>query len=38
MHLEKFWLYQIQNAPLSAIIDFHMPNILQTVLVVSPLL
>ena len=32
MHLEKFWLNQIQNGPLSAIIYFHMPNILQTVL------
>ena len=29
---------QIQNGPLSAIIHFHMPNILQTVLDVSPLL
>ena len=38
MHLEKFWLVQIQNAPLSAIIYFHKPNILQTVLDVSPLL
>ena len=38
MHLEKFWLVQIQNGPLSAIIYFHMPNILQTVLDVSPLL
>ena len=38
MHLEKFWLDQIQNGPLSAIIYFHMPNILQTVLEVSPLL
>ena len=37
MHLEKFWLVQIQNGPLSAIIYFHMPNILQTVLDVSPL-
>ena len=36
MHLEKFWLNQIQNGPLSAIIYFHMPNILQTVLDVSP--
>ena len=36
--LEKFWLDQIQNGPLSAIIYFHMPNILQTVLDVSPLL
>ena len=33
MHLEKFRLDQIQNGPLSAIIYFHMPNILQTVLV-----
>ena len=31
-------VYQIQNGPLSAIIYFHMPNILQTVLDVSPLL
>ena len=31
MHLEKFRLDQIQNGPLSAIIYFHMPNILQTV-------
>ena len=38
MYLEKFWLDQIQNGPLSAIIYFHMPNILQTVLDVSPLL
>ena len=38
MHLEKFWLNQIQNGPLSAIIYFHKPNILQTVLDVSPLL
>ena len=38
MHLEKFWLNQIQNGPLSAIIYFHMSNILQTVLDVSPLL
>ena len=29
---------QIQNGPLSAIIYFHMPIILQTVLDVSPLL
>ena len=29
---------QIQNGPLSAIIYFHMHNILQTVLDVSPLL
>ena len=36
MHLEKFWLDQ--NGPLSAFIYFHMPNILQTVLDVSPLL
>ena len=35
---KKFWLDQIQNGPLSAIIFFHMPNILQTVLDVSPLL
>ena len=32
MHLEKFSLDQIQNDPLSAIIDFHIPNIWQTVL------
>ena len=32
MHLEKFWLDQIQNCPLSAIVYFHLPNILQTVL------
>ena len=32
MHYEKFRLNQIQNAPLSAIIYFHMPNIRQTVL------
>ena len=38
MHLEKFWLDQIQNGPLSAIIYFLMPNILQTVLYASPLL
>ena len=38
MHLEKFWLDQIQTGPLSAIIYFHMHNILQTVLDVSPLL
>ena len=39
MHLEKFWLDQIQNGPLSAIIIyFHMPNFLQTVLDASPLL
>ena len=38
MHLEKFWLIQIQNGPLSAIIYFHMPNILQTVLDASSLL
>ena len=37
MHLEKFWPDQIQNGPLSAIICFHMPNILQTVLDFSPL-
>ena len=34
MHLEKFWLDQIQNGPLSAIIYFHMPNNLQTVMLV----
>ena len=38
MHLEKFWLDQIWNGPLSVIIRFHMPNILQTVLDASPLL
>ena len=38
MHLEKFWHNQIQNGPLSAIIYFHMPNILQTMFDVSPLL
>ena len=38
MHLEKFWLDQIQNGPLLAIIYFHMPNILQTVLDFGPLL
>ena len=38
MHLEKCWLDQIQNGPLSAIIYLHMPNILQTVLDASPLL
>ena len=38
MHLEKFRLDEIQNGPLSAIIHFHMPNILQTELDVSPLL
>ena len=38
MHLEKFWLDQIQNGPLSAIIYFYLPNILQTVLDFSPLL
>ena len=34
MHLEKFRLDQIQNAPppLSAIIYFYIPNIWQTVL------
>ena len=32
MRLEKFPPDQIQNAPLSAIIYFHMPNIWQTVL------
>ena len=35
MHLEIFWLDQVQNGPLSAIIYFHMPNIL---LDASPLL
>ena len=30
--LKNFNSDQIQNAPLSAIIYFHMPNILQTVL------
>ena len=39
MHLEKFRLDQTQNGGcLSAIIYFHMPNILQTVLDASPLL
>ena len=38
MHFEKFWLDQIQNSLLLAIIHVHMPNILQTVLDVSPLL
>ena len=38
MHLEKFRLDEIQNAPLSAIIYFHMSNILLTVLNASPLL
>ena len=38
MLLEKFQLDQVQNGPLSAIIYFHMPNILQTVLDASPLL
>ena len=38
MHLEKFRLDEIQNGLLSAIIYFHMPNILQTVLNASPLL
>ena len=33
MHPEKSWFNQIQNGPLSAIIYFHMPNILQTMLV-----
>ena len=37
-HLEKFWQDQIQNGPLSAIIYFHILNILQTVLDASPLL
>ena len=37
MHLGKFRLDQIQNGR-QAIIYFHMPNILQTVLDVSPLL
>ena len=32
MHLEKIRLDKIQNGPLSAIIYFHMPNILQTML------
>ena len=36
MHLEKFLLDQIQNGLLSAIIHFHMPNILLTVLDVCP--
>ena len=34
----KIPTHQIQNGPLSAIIYFHMPNILQTVLDVSLLL
>ena len=38
MYLEKFRLEQTQNGRLSAIIYFHMPNILQTVLDASPLL
>ena len=38
MHLKKFWLDQIQNGPLSAIIYIHMPNILQIVLDASSLL
>ena len=38
MHLEKFRLDQTQNGRLSAIIYFHMLNILQTVLDASPLL
>ena len=39
MHLEKFRLDQTHMAAcLSAIIYFHMPNILQTVLDASPLL
>ena len=38
MHLEKFWLDQIQNGPLSAIIHFHIADILRTVLDASPLL
>ena len=38
MHLEKFQVDKIKNGRLSAIIYFHMPNILQTVLDVSPLL
>ena len=38
MHLEKFRLDQTQNGRISAIIYFHMPNILQTVLDASPLL
>ena len=37
MHLEKFRLYQTQNGR-RAIIYFHMPNILRTVLDASPLL
>ena len=32
MHFEKCRLDEIQNGPLSAIIYFPMPNILQTVL------
>ena len=38
MHLEKFSLDHTQNGRISAIIYFHMPNILQTVLDASPLL
>ena len=38
MHLEKISLDHTQNGRLSAIIYFHMPNILQTVLDASPLL
>ena len=38
MHLEKFRHDQVQNGPLSVIIHFHMPNILQTVLDASPFL
>ena len=38
MHLEKIRLNQTQNGCLSAIIYFHIPNILQTVLDASPLL
>ena len=38
MPFEKFRLDQIQNGLLLAIIYFHMPNILQTLLDASPLL
>ena len=38
MHFEKFRLDQTQNGRLSAIIYFHMPDILKTVLDASPLL
>ena len=38
MPFKNFPLNRIQNGRLSATIYFHMPNILQTVLDVSPLL